>query len=208
VSDFTGGDVARVDTLRQELMSLVGVAAADVDGTGEAAPSGVRVRLVPGADARAVGVQVQRVLASHGLRSRVSDEEIVAPPERAAADEEPAVAKAPTVGLAAVTVEETPFGAAVTVTGSDGSRRSEDAEASEIGVARAIVSAVGVLVEGRAARLMWISREEAGDQAVVSLLIERGDGSRRAGAAIVRGGTPLAVARAAWDALAADSQGA
>lgn len=199
--------MARVDTLRQELMSLVGVAAADVDGTGDAAPSGVRVRLVPGADARAVGVQVQRVLASHGLRSRVSDEEVIAPPEVTAADEAPPAVTAPVVGLAAVTVEETPFGAAVTVTGSDGSSRAEDAEASETGVARAIVSAVGVLLDGRAARLVWMSRGEAGDQAVVSLLVERGDGSRRAGAAIVRGGTPLAVARAAWDALAASSQG-
>jgi hypothetical protein len=198
--------VARLETLHQELMSLVGVAAAEVDGSGESAPSGVRVRLIPGADARAVGVQVQRVLASHGLRSRVSDEEIVAPPERGAVEGESS-ATLPVIGLAAVAVEETPAGTAVTVTASDGSSRSQDAEASEDGVARAIVAAVGVLADGTAARLVWMSRGEAGDQGVVSLLVERGDGSRHAGAAIVRGGVAHAIARATWAALAAPSQG-
>ena len=60
------------ESLRDELMQLAGVADAEVDD-GADSPTGVRVRLEPDADARLVGVEVQRVLASHGLRSRITD---------------------------------------------------------------------------------------------------------------------------------------
>jgi hypothetical protein len=199
----------RMETLRRELMTLDGVAAAEVDDGAAAEPSGVRVRLMPGADARAVGVQVQRVLASHGLRSRVSEGEIIAPLEGPEVDRAPSAAVGParTADLRAVSVEETPDGVVVVVTAADGSRRSEPAEASEEGVARAVVSAVGALVDGRASRLVWLSRGDAGGDSVVSVLVERADGSRRVGAAIVRGGLAHAVARAVWEALASTSQG-
>jgi hypothetical protein len=62
------------DRLRDELRSLPGVAEADIDRDGDV-PTNVRVRLHPQADPGRVGVEVQRVLASHGMRSRVSDEE-------------------------------------------------------------------------------------------------------------------------------------
>ncbi len=72
-------------------MSLDGVAGAEVDESQDS-PSGVRVRLEPDADARIVGVEVQRVLASHGMRSRItgdgveppSDAELETPAEVAA----------------------------------------------------------------------------------------------------------------------------
>lgn len=61
------------EALRAELMALPGVAFAEVDVNDASAPAGVRVRLTPDADARRVGAEVQRVLASHGMRSRFSD---------------------------------------------------------------------------------------------------------------------------------------
>lgn len=72
-------------------MALDGVAGAEVDESLDS-PSGVRVRLEPDADARIVGVEVQRVLASHGMRSRItgdgveppSDTELETPAEVAA----------------------------------------------------------------------------------------------------------------------------
>jgi hypothetical protein len=58
------------DALRDELMAVPGVASAEVDLTDANAPAGVRVRLSADADARRVGAEVQRILASHGMRSR------------------------------------------------------------------------------------------------------------------------------------------
>lgn len=70
------------ESLREELLALPGVADAEVDESGDT-PSGVRVKLSPQADARRVGVEVQRILASHGLRSRVAgDEAVPVPPEQ------------------------------------------------------------------------------------------------------------------------------
>ncbi len=59
-------------------MSLEGVAGAEVDESQDS-PSGVRVRLEPDADARIVGVEVQRVLASHGMRSRITGDDGMEP---------------------------------------------------------------------------------------------------------------------------------
>jgi hypothetical protein len=70
------------DGLREELLALPGVADAEVDEAGDT-PSGVRVKLSPDADAGRVGVEVQRILAAHGLRSRLSGDG-----EDAAAEEE------------------------------------------------------------------------------------------------------------------------
>lgn len=59
-------------TLREQLLAIEGIAAADLDG-GDDNPAGVRVRLAPGADADAVGREVQRVLAEHGMRSHMTE---------------------------------------------------------------------------------------------------------------------------------------
>ncbi len=59
------------DLLRDELLSVPGVESAVVEGDA-ITPQGVRVRLARGVDAAAVGEEVQRVLASHGLRSEMA----------------------------------------------------------------------------------------------------------------------------------------
>ena len=55
-----------------DLLALEGIAAADIDGE-DNTPAGVRVRLAPGADAKEVGPEVQRVLAEHGMRSHMTE---------------------------------------------------------------------------------------------------------------------------------------
>lgn len=59
------------DTLHEALAAIDGVARAEVELT-DGGPVGVRVRLDAGADERAVADAIQRVLETHGLRSRVA----------------------------------------------------------------------------------------------------------------------------------------
>ncbi len=62
-------------SLRAELLAIEGIAAAELEGT-EDAPLGVRVQLAAGANAESVGIAVERVLASHGMKShRAGDDE-------------------------------------------------------------------------------------------------------------------------------------
>lgn len=194
-----------IDVLRDELLGLSGVASAEVRGGAAGTPSTVTVRLRSGADARSVGVHVQRVLASHGLRSRVTEDGVVATSELPGAVDVPGDDAAGSgIGtLSAVIVEETGDGATVTVTASHGRAESAPAEPTEDGIARAVVTAVGRLVTGSPGRLVWMSSDAAGSDRVVTLVIERSDGARSAGAAIVRGGLAHAVARAAWEAITA-----
>jgi hypothetical protein len=81
------------DDLRADLMSVPGVASAEVDLADTDAPVGVRVRLTADADAQQVGAEVQRVLAAHGMRSRFTpapmDPSSAASPEPVAEPPEP-----------------------------------------------------------------------------------------------------------------------
>ena len=60
-----------MDDLRKALLAIEGIAAADLDGDDQT-PAGVRIRLAPGANAEAVGGQVQQVLSDHGMRSHMT----------------------------------------------------------------------------------------------------------------------------------------
>lgn len=234
------------ESLRDELMALPGVADAEVDES-EEAPSGVRVRLEPDADARAVGAEVQRVLADHGMRSRITagaggeplEAEAVPPPlvpppptepppvpsvaepEVPAQPEEPARPGAPDAvvppvavaapyqprpgaaepRLASVTMTESGEAVEVVATGSDGGTVSRSAPATLEAMAEAAVDAVGTLAEGETLGIVKIDMSEADGSQVVTVVVERVDGSRAAGAALVRVGHAYAVARAAWAAL-------
>ena len=224
-----------VDTLRDELLSLPGVADAEVeieaDGT---VPANVRVRLHPEADPRLVGSDVQRVLASHGMRSRVTGDEPPAapvearPPSAAPAPPrpvtpppvpEPALAATPpaepmpipaepigaglAATLASLTVEESQDGVSVVATATDGRRFSQRTIAESDAVATAVVAVVGALAEGRPPRLLTTMLGSAEGTEVVTVLVERVDGTRIAGASVVKAGRPYAVARATWAALRA-----
>jgi len=242
------------ESLREELMGLDGVAEAEVDETAES-PSGVRVRLEADADARLVGVEVQRVLASHGLRSRITaqddqeDEEepelVTAPdlepvPEPALetlAEEqpealmepapippptmppppltpppvvpttEPAPAESPPApaageaGLASVSVDEARDGVAVTATATDGRTVTQRSEATEAGMFAAAVAAVGTLAEGSPPELISVTAMDADGAQAITVVLKRADGTKIAGAAVVKVSAGFSVGRATWAAL-------
>lgn len=239
------------DSLREELMALPGVADAEVEADGEIT-SGVRVRLHPDADADRVGAGVQRVLASHGMRSRVAGDDPApvvslpltppeipprpeAPPPMPEAVSEVAAGPAPEpvadsgeevlpspeapaesevvssdglVGsrpsLASLAYEESIEGVIVTAVASDGQRFSRKAaDTTDAAVSAAIAAAVGALAEGRPQRLLWVGSETVDGSEVVTVVVEKTDGTRVAGAAIVRAAKAYAVARATFVALRA-----
>ena len=82
------------DALRAELLSVAGVASAEVD-VANGSPAGVKVQLAPGADSRRVGVEVQRILAAHGLRSRFASPGDPSPAAASTPDAGPAVPPPP-----------------------------------------------------------------------------------------------------------------
>ena len=201
-----------------------------------------------------MGVEVQRVLASHGLRSRITaqddqeDEEepelVTAPdlepvpepiPEPALetlAEEEPealmepapippppltpppvvpttepAPAESPPApaageaGLASVSVDESRDGVAVTATATDGRTVTQRSEATEAGMFAAAVSAVGTLAEGSPPELISVTAMDADGAQAITVVLKRADGTKIAGAAVVKVSAGFSVGRATWAAL-------
>jgi hypothetical protein len=66
------GEGVAVSSLREDLLRIPGIEVAELEGDASA-PDGVRVRLQPGVDVDSVGEEIRRVLASHGLRSELTD---------------------------------------------------------------------------------------------------------------------------------------
>ncbi len=100
-------------SLRDDLLAIPGVEGAEVEGT-EDRPAGLRIRIAEGADQRAVGGAIRRVLTSHGLGTdtRLPGEPGPEPadivpdrPEPEAADA-PAVEEAPVAAVTAVAVAD------------------------------------------------------------------------------------------------------
>jgi hypothetical protein len=194
-------------SLRDELLALPGVAEVELDGEGSA-PAGVRIRLAVDADPDGVGLEVQRVLAAHGMRSRVDGSAVAPPPlplvVPAPPPEEVATAAA-AAGLPAtlqsVRIEESASAVAVTVTAGDGRQVTRDAQWSEEGMAAAAIEAVGLLLQGALPRVLAVDWLEANGSRVVTVVLDSAAGARGAGAAVVRVSRAFAVARAAWSAL-------
>jgi hypothetical protein len=90
----------------------------------------------------------------------------------------------------------------VTAVAEDGQRFSRRAAATtDDAVGAAIVAAVGALAEGKPQRMLWMSAATVEGSEVVTVVVEKTDGTRVAGAAIVRAAKAYAVARAAFVAL-------
>ncbi len=194
-------------SLRDELLALPGVAEVELDGEGSA-PAGVRIRLAVDADPDGVGLEVQRVLAAHGMRSRVDGSAVAPPPLPLAVPAPPpeeVATPATAVGLPAtlqsVRIEESASAVAVTVTAGDGRQVTRDAEWSEEGMAAAAIEAVGLLLQGTLPRVLAVDWLEANGSRVVTVVLDSAAGVRGAGAAVVRVSRAFAVARAAWSAL-------
>lgn len=104
--------------------------------------------------------------------------------------------------LAGVSVEETRDGVVVTATAADGRREARRARWSEGGLEEALVGAVAALAGLEPApALVGAQNVEVEGTATVLVVLERVDGRRLAGAAVVEAGAPFALARAVWSAL-------
>jgi len=200
-------------SLRDELLGLPGVAEVELDGE-SGAPSGVRIRLAPDADPDEVGLEVQRVLAAHGMRSRVDGSPAappplpplpplppVAPPEEEAPPPAPVEARRAS-GLATVRLEETASTLEVTVIATDGRQAARRGAVGEDELAAAVIDAVGELLVGGPPRVIAVDWATANGSRVVTVVLEAPEGARGAGAGLVRASPAYAIARAAWAALA------
>lgn len=247
---------ARNEQLLLDLLSVPGIADAELKSDAPG-PTGVRVRLAPGADAHEVEVAVQRVLGVHGLRGRVGltpgapvpaaepadampgadmpppppgapgrvvpfrDRKKPPAPEKpipkpreglgrgldallgppAAAPSPPRDRASPLEYVSGVAVEETGDGVMVAVKTSTGRAAARRARWSDGGLNEAIVAAVAALADEDPPRLIVVEEGKIDGSAVVSVLLERIDGERKAGSAVVENGAAFAVARAVWAAL-------
>jgi hypothetical protein len=207
-----GDGAVSAESLRRELLALAGVADAQVETTGEA-PTGVHIRLVPDTDAQAVRSEIQRILAAHGMRSRVA----VGPPEEPppapiAVSRAPALEPAPASsnariglasGLVSVRVEEGASGVMVSVAADDGRTETLEAPATEEGLTRAVIAAVGTLLQGAAPEVVAVEWTKTGGSETVTVVIDGTGGARSAGASVVAASRAYAVGRATWQALRA-----
>jgi hypothetical protein len=221
------------ESLRDELLAVPGVTEAEVEDAGSG-PSGVRVKLDPDADAGRVGIEVQRVLAAHGLSSRMAgdpgdaeapppivgfpapgdgpsagsslDDESAGPPSGPpeSPDVPAAAPAAPAAGLAAVRVEESREEVVVTAIATDGRTHSERTAPRSDAMLAAVVAAVATLAEGRPPAVLALERTEVDGSLVVTVVLERADGSRGAGASVVRASQAFAAGKAAWSAARED----
>ncbi len=231
------------DGLSEELLGVPGVAGADVERVGEQ-PTGVRVRLDPGADAAVVGAEVSKILGAHGIRSRIGGPAAAAappsdsgpPPPPGAPGTVVALARAEAAGgggaapvplaidqgepapsgitgvvtgvsLAGVSVEETRDAVVVTATAADGRDVARRARWSEGGLNEALTASVASLAgEEVTPELIAVEKTDVQGTTVITVILQRRDGSRLAGAAVVEAGVPFALARAMWAALTADKE--
>ncbi len=214
------------ETLRSELLAVPGVASAEVDVTEADAPAGIKVRLAPEADARRVGVEVQRVLAAHGMRSRFPPADGVVAEKLAAAEEFPQAGAdsgsvAPTrftpipvappleasetlrpeksVAVESVSVEERADELTVTVTLTNGRSASREAGFDPAALDTAVVAAV-TEAAGVMATVLAVEWLEVEGATVATVVVRRG-AAPTAGAAVVKAGRAFAVANAAIAAL-------
>lgn len=97
-------------SLRDELLAIPGIEGADFDGD-VVAPEGVRVRLSAGADPIRVGEEVRKILAGHGLRSKMTSTPAAAegPPLPPARLEPPAGSPEPSAPVVTMPYFEEPL---------------------------------------------------------------------------------------------------
>jgi len=228
------------ETLQIELLDVPGVSAAEIAAGDGAIPTGVKVSLSADADARRVGIEVQRILAAHGMRSRFSPDKEedsplppsvddssptppvpeVSPPAAAPPTVSPPVAvvvepvpepppNAPpapesVVELRSVSVEERMDGLTASVVMSDGGAASR-VVAAGLGTAELDAAVVGAVAEaaGESVTAKAIEWLEIDERTVVTVVVEREDGSLGAGAAVTAIGRAFAVGTATGAALQA-----
>jgi hypothetical protein len=212
------------EALRDELLSVPGIAGAEVDT--DQGVAGVRVQLAVGADAEEVGAAVRRILTDHGMRpadesagesaGEPAEEAVTGPPPPPGAPGSvvsfPLVGEhartQPTAGeavgevrLESVAIEETPEGVVVLVRSADGSRASSTLESGLAEMDGAVVAVVAELIGAGPVTLVDVLEETVDELVVLTVLVGSGEGPPQAGAAVQLGGRAYAIARATWAAL-------
>jgi len=189
------------DLLRDELLRVPGVESADIEGDA-LTPQGVRVRLAAGVDAAAVGEEVQRVLAAHGLRSEMAQPDkpvsVQTLPELTPRSGLPR--RQTDESLSKVAIVESSEGITVRVETNAG-RVADRPAAGGSRLDEAVVGAVSELI-GVAPTpiILAIDDHDVDGIDVVSILVEAGR-ERLAGSSVVEGGRPYALGKATWMAL-------
>jgi hypothetical protein len=185
-----------VGMLRDDLLRVPGVEAAQLDGDAMA-PNGVQVHLAAGVDPVVVGVEVQRVLSLHGLRSEVDAVTTGASPIDPSAIRE---ARAePT--LTSIQVTEGRDGVFVEARSGDVTTSVRAARAAGEAFDQAVVAAVAELAGATSVPLVRsVDVRDTGGTSVVTVVIDEA-GDRLVGSSIVEGGRAYAVGRAVWAAL-------
>lgn len=147
--------------------------------------------------------------AADELERFIRDPEPVAEPEalaeaeaEAEADAEADVAPGASSLLARVRVQEDRDGVAVTVDTDDGRTVTRRGRPSDAGVREAVVAAVGELSGDQPPPvLLSVEEHRLDDHNLVTVLLQRHDGSYHVGSALVGAEKAFALARAAWAAL-------
>jgi len=139
---------------------------------------------------------------------RSGGEDLIPPePEESETPVEPEpeeVAPAPAGGglLARVRVQEDRDGVAVTVDTDDGRSVTRRGRPSDAGVREAVVAAVGELSGDQPPPVLLAVEEHVlGDHSMVTVLLQRHDGSYHVGSALIGAEKAFALARAAWAAM-------
>jgi hypothetical protein len=197
--------------LEREIAGIDGVVGAQVE-TIDGAPVSVRLDLEEGIDPAEVAGRVQDVLRRHGLKSRLPGAEPAdeSPPEVDVAIPQPVPAAgdegedSPTVPapIESVTVRQTRGGVDVEVASGDGRTAEASCTAHPDEVAAAIVGAVAGLAGRRRPRVVEVTTQDVGGRTAVTLVADIGVGDLVVGTVFETGTTELAIARAAWAALA------
>lgn len=147
------------------------------------------------------GAEGKRMGLGRGLETLIPVAERSAPP---AHFQEVAVMEATTAGvqLAKVAIEESAAGVLVRVEDSAGGSWAAEVGEGDSALQDSVISAVaGLFGITGGARLVAIDERLVGDTQVVSVLLERSSGRRYAGAAVVEGGRPYTIGRAAYSAF-------
>lgn len=189
------------DLLRDELLRVPGVESADIEGDA-LTPQGVRVRLAAGVDAAAVGEEVQRVLAAHGLRSEMAQPDkpvsVQTLPELTPRSGLPR--RQTDESLSKVAIVESSEGITVRVETNAG-RVADRPAAGGSRLDEAVVGAVSELIGVVPTPIILaIDDHDVDGIDVVSILVEAGR-ERLAGSSVVEGGRPYALGKATWMAL-------
>ncbi len=156
-------------------------------------PGLVQTTLIPGDDAAMSA-------SADELETFIRDPD--PPPAETSLPEPAAPASVGTGLLARVRVQEDHDGVAVTVDTDDGRTVTRRGRPSDEGVREAVVAAVGELSGDQPPPvLLSVKEHQLGEHRLITVLLQRHDGSFHVGSALIGAEKAFALARAAWAAL-------